>query len=473
MSGNDSRKTSGSKNVSRTSGQPGLVRISEREAAEDDDASRRRRSPARGAPARRRAAARSARRSWAPSAVGGRGGYSRTGALVASLIHCFSIAGSSPDALSSSIAAETQSVSGESFSSSAPHSSPPGRRELADRGRLGHLHRGQEERGRDVDDDRVDLLVLERADDVVGGVEDLRLVARLDHVVDRVEAGGPDLDPDLGVGEVGERGRVGGVGVLERDDRLLGLVVGRREVDLLGALRRDRDLVDVEVEVLRPRRVGGVERARPSTRHRPGRSRAGRRSHRRRRSRSPCRWSGRCPRSRAGRQACRSPRSACRGFGVSSWSGVQSSSETAAAVSSSSLSNRRRCRSRRTTASATRAESRDATRILDTGLDLGSGGGTRDPKRSVCAEPAAGDSRARADGADRRQRRAGQGRAAGAGRRARGARLGRDRRRRRSQRAHRGRLSRPGRAARCSCSSAASSSAAPARSSGRSPTSAT
>src|SRR4051794_5206810 len=42
---------------------------------------------------------------------------------------------------------------------------------------------------------------------------------------------------------------------LQRDERLRGGEVRRREVDLLLARRRDRDLVDVEVELLRPRRV--------------------------------------------------------------------------------------------------------------------------------------------------------------------------------------------------------------------------
>ena len=52
--------------------------------------------------------------------------------------------------------------------------------ELADHGRVGDLGGGQVERGRQVDDDGVDLFVLQRRDDVVGAVEDLRLLARVD-----------------------------------------------------------------------------------------------------------------------------------------------------------------------------------------------------------------------------------------------------------------------------------------------------
>ena len=68
---------------------------------------------------------------------------------------------------------ETQAVSGESLLEQRPPLVAAGRRELADDGRVGHLRRGQVERRREVDDDRVDLVVLQRGDDVVGVVEDL------------------------------------------------------------------------------------------------------------------------------------------------------------------------------------------------------------------------------------------------------------------------------------------------------------
>ena len=177
--------------------------------------------------------------------------------------------------------------------------------ELADHGRLRDLGRGQVEGRRHVDDDRLDLPVLERGNDVVRGLQYRRGLARLDLRLDRLEARGPDLHADLRVGEVGEGRRPGEVGVLERDHRLVGLVVGSGEVDRLGALRADRDLIHVEVEVLRPGGVGGVERDHRPGHVRLGRSRARRRSRRPSPTRSPRRWWDRCPRSRAGRRACR------------------------------------------------------------------------------------------------------------------------------------------------------------------------
>ena len=127
-SGNVSLNTSASKNVSRTSGQPGAGQDQRREAAEDDDGGDRRdQLPAAGGASLRRLALGAA---VAPDAALGCAGrlacYSRTGALVAWLIHCFSIAGSSPESIRFWIACETQSVSGESFSSRAPQVSPPG-----------------------------------------------------------------------------------------------------------------------------------------------------------------------------------------------------------------------------------------------------------------------------------------------------------------------------------------------------------
>ena len=198
-----------------------------------------------------------------------------SGAPAALLIQRWVISSSSPDSSSSSTAWEMHAVSADSFSSSAPHWSPPGALNWPTIFAARDLRRGQVERGRQVDDDGVDLFVLQRRDDVVGAVEDLRLFVGFDLFFDRFEAGGADLDADLGGLQFFQRGRVGRIGVLQRDHRLVGRVVGRREVDRLFADRGDRDLVDVEVEVFRPRRVGGVERARPSTPPRPSGSRGG------------------------------------------------------------------------------------------------------------------------------------------------------------------------------------------------------
>src|SRR3954451_12352866 len=134
------------------------------------------------------------------------------------------------------------------------------RAELADDLRARHLRRREEERGREVDDDRVDLLLLERGDDVVRVVEDLRLRAGLDDLLDGVEARRPDLHAELGVRHVGKRRGLRRVRGLQRDERLGRGVVRRREVHALRARGRDRDLVDVEVKLLRAGRVGGVER---------------------------------------------------------------------------------------------------------------------------------------------------------------------------------------------------------------------
>jgi hypothetical protein len=148
--------------------------------------------------------------------------------------------------------------------SSAPEQQPP---VVAARGvelphdlRLGDLGGRQVEGRREVDDDPVHALVLQRAHRVVGVVEHLRLRGRLDLRLRGVEACRADLDAELGLGQLAEAGCIRHGRGLQRDDGLRRGEVGAREVDALRPLRRDRDLVDVEVEVLRPGRVGRVER---------------------------------------------------------------------------------------------------------------------------------------------------------------------------------------------------------------------
>ena len=198
-----------------------------REPAEDEDGRDRRDRLARGAPAR--AAPRRARRGGPPSrSVRCRRRLLEDRSLGRSLIHCFSISGSSPDSLSSSIAAETQAVSGESFSSSAPHWSPPGAANWPTRSPRGPA---TAVRKNAVGTSTTTASTWPCLSAVTTSLEVSKTCgssSRLDRLVDRVEARGADLDADRGVGEVVERGRVGGVGVLERDDRLLGLVVGAR-----------------------------------------------------------------------------------------------------------------------------------------------------------------------------------------------------------------------------------------------------
>ncbi len=200
-------KTSTLKNVSRTSGQPGLVRISAARPPEHDDgrdgrdrlaaagagAAPRPPAPLGGGLARAHAAGsqRSAvRRSGGRELLEHRG----VGRLAHPLLLDLPAARRARSARRSP--PRRSAVSGESFSSRAPHWSPPGAANWPTVVASGTCDGGQVEGRRHVDDDRVDLAVLERADDVVGGVEDLRVVGRLDHVVDRVEAGGPDLDAD-------------------------------------------------------------------------------------------------------------------------------------------------------------------------------------------------------------------------------------------------------------------------------------
>ena len=144
-------------------GPAGAGQDQRREAAEDDDAWRPRRSPAapvRGGASRglAHAARRSTRRlrrlarqaaAWSASAS--------SGAPAAWLIQRWVIFSSSPEDFSSSTAWETQAVSGEPLSSSAPHWSPPGALNWPTIVAPRDLGRGQVERGRQVDDDGVDL----------------------------------------------------------------------------------------------------------------------------------------------------------------------------------------------------------------------------------------------------------------------------------------------------------------------------
>src|SRR5690349_21072595 len=112
--------------------------------------------------------------------------------------------------------------------------------ELADD--LGSLDLGVAEvdDGREVRHDRVDLAVLQRADDVGGRVVHPRLLARRDLLVHGVEAGGAHLHADLGVLQVGERRGRREAGVAGHQHALRGRVVRRREVRALLALRADR-----------------------------------------------------------------------------------------------------------------------------------------------------------------------------------------------------------------------------------------
>ena len=127
-----------------------------------------------------------------------------------------------------------------------------------------HLHRRDVERGRQVDDEPVDLAVLERLHRGVVRVVDLGRRARLDQVDDVVVARRPDLGTQLVLLEAVDRSHRRDRLALAADDRLVHEVVRLREVHRLRALRVVRDLRDVEVERLLAGAEGVVERG-----HRP------------------------------------------------------------------------------------------------------------------------------------------------------------------------------------------------------------
>src|SRR5688500_9199986 len=121
------------------------------------------------------------------------------------------------------------------------------------------LDGGDEAGRRQVDDNSVDLAVLHRLEGVVRRVVDLRVDGRLDDVLDRGQAGRPDLGAQLGGLELGERRRLGEVAPLHDHDGLVAEVVALGQVGVFRALRVERDLADEEVEVLRARRERVVE----------------------------------------------------------------------------------------------------------------------------------------------------------------------------------------------------------------------
>ena len=95
-------------------------------------------------------------------------------------------------------------------------------------------------------------------------VVDERLACGLDHLGDEVEAGGSGLRAELHVLQVGDSCRTFRRGAGESDDGLVRRVVRVTEVDGLLALVGDRELLQVEIEVLLAGLDGLVEsRAHP------------------------------------------------------------------------------------------------------------------------------------------------------------------------------------------------------------------
>ena len=135
------------------------------------------------------------------------------------------------------------------------------RLELADDHAVLDLAGGDVERGRQVRDDAVDLVVEQRLLGGVGVLEDGRLVGRLDRR--RGSRSATWCRSGRRACTTARSAMLVALAMsspLERDQGLGGGVVAVGEVDDLGPLRRDRDLVDVEVEVLVARLVRRVER---------------------------------------------------------------------------------------------------------------------------------------------------------------------------------------------------------------------
>src|SRR6266550_2335917 len=135
-----------------------------------------------------------------------------------------------------------------------------GRRELAQDLALRDLHGRDVERRGQVDHEAVDLLVLESGDRGIVLIEHGRLLRRLDVVDDVVVARRPQLGAELVRLERGDRRRAGDRRSLHHDERLVDVVVRVAEVDGIRPCRLVRDLVDIEIELLRARCEGGVER---------------------------------------------------------------------------------------------------------------------------------------------------------------------------------------------------------------------
>ena len=199
MSGNESFSELHEKNVSLTVGQPLLVTMAVTSAPEDDHGGDAWRSSGRaGAPALRRLARGApvdGDRRGAQLQLGGRGAAHP---LVLQALE-----------LAAGAQLGQRLVDARRELGALLQQQPPlvaaGRLELPDDLRVGDLGRGQVIGRRQVDDDRVDALDLQRPHRVVGVVEGLRRLRRLDRRVDRVVAGGAELHAELGL-RPGRRG---------------------------------------------------------------------------------------------------------------------------------------------------------------------------------------------------------------------------------------------------------------------------
>ena len=186
--------------------------------------------------------------------------YLRTGAPVTLASQICWIRFSTPVRFMFASALLTQATSGLPLLEDHPEALlAPRRRELADDLAVRHLHRRDVERGRQVDDEAVDLAVLERRDRRVVRVVDRDGRRGLDGVDDVLVARRPELGAELVLLQARLRAHRGDRLALEADDRLVDVVVRGAEAEHLRPLGRVRDLVDVEVERLLARRDRLVE----------------------------------------------------------------------------------------------------------------------------------------------------------------------------------------------------------------------
>ena len=74
---------------------------------------------------------------------------------------------------------------------------------------LGDFHGGDVVRGREVNDQPVNLAILHRALGIISVIEHLHIVIGLDHRIDELQAGGADLGSEVRVLQLRHRGRIG------------------------------------------------------------------------------------------------------------------------------------------------------------------------------------------------------------------------------------------------------------------------
>lgn len=124
--------------------------------------------------------------------------------------------------------------------------------ELADNDAIIDLSAGHVERGRKVDDDRVNLAILQGSKSVVGVVVDRSLLGQLitKRVRDELLRGGAGLNAELNILQFCDALSGGSSGTFNSNNSLRGRVVRAGEINGRLALVRDGELLKVDVPVL-------------------------------------------------------------------------------------------------------------------------------------------------------------------------------------------------------------------------------